>query len=97
MFLNVNPQNRLIVRGNPFECDCGMGWLMNNRSQYLEQVIDAVCDDYAELWRLDDVYFRKCRHDTHYMPRLLFRNSVIRVGDIGLTVLIGLFVAINNL
>ena len=98
-FLTINKLNRLVLNGNPFECDCDMSWLVNNRSQYLEQVSDAICDDYAELWRLDEAYFRKCANNTQYMPRLFLRNTVTRhssaSGDIITLLIISLFVAIN--
>ena len=74
-FLSLDQQNEIQLADNPLECDCSMHWIIKDRPIYINQVLNAICDDFAEVWRLDDNAFRKCIQDMQYMPRLIFRNS----------------------
>lgn len=77
-FLVTDQQNKMQLAENPLECDCSMHWLLRDRPIYINQVLSALCDDFAEMWRLDETAFRKCAHDMNYMPRLIFRNSAMQ-------------------
>lgn len=74
-FLDTDLSNKMQLADNPLECDCTMFWIMKNRSIYVNQVLSALCEGFAELWKLDENAFRKCAHDPEYMPRLIFRND----------------------
>lgn len=78
-FLNLDQQNVLEVTDNPLECDCSVDWLLRDRPTYISQIRGAVCEEFADLWSLDETAFLQCNHDDQYMPRLIFRNSAAAI------------------
>ena len=78
-FLSVDQQNKMQLADNPLDCDCSMFWILKDRSVYINQVLSALCDDYAEVWKLDENAFRQCDANHDYMPRLILRNSAIQL------------------
>lgn len=79
-FLVVHSGNKMQLAENPLECHCEMSWLLKDGQIYMNQVLSAFCDGYAELWRLDDTaYRRECDINGDYYPRLIFRNGEIQL------------------
>lgn len=76
-FLDASQENVVHLQGNQLECDCEVYWLLHNRASYINQVHNAICSGYINLWMLDEHEFSECATRPGYSPRFIFRNSAI--------------------
>lgn len=74
-FLDASQENVVHLQGNQLECDCEVYWLLSNRATYVNQVHNAICSGYINLWMLDEHEFRECVTKPGFSPRFIFRNS----------------------
>lgn len=62
-FLDSNHVNRLSIWQSPksakLRFDCGIGWLIESRTHYREQVEDVICSDGQLLWQHEEVDLRQ--------------------------------------
>jgi len=53
--------NSINMRANPLNCfDCRMEWLVKEKNQFIERVIDARCAHFVDIFELQLIDFKHC-------------------------------------
>lgn len=60
-FLLSDVRNSVNMRANPLNCfDCRMEWLVKEKNQFIERVIDARCAHFVDIFELQLIDFKHC-------------------------------------
>jgi hypothetical protein len=93
---NSDSRNIINLEGNPLLCDCRMFWLIREKDIIQNQLKNAICNNFANIWSLDEKYFAKCNIDFNYAPKLVIKSLSFKVRSNAILIEFNLFLIFMN-